>query len=65
MSLSTYSPDLNPIELWWADLKRLLRRLAPRSIEDLARTVRQLRAATLLAKLAAWFRNCLSFLQFN
>ncbi|RKG71435.1 IS630 family transposase [Corallococcus exercitus] len=63
--LPTYSPDFNPIELWWADLKRQLRRIAPRAIEDLARTVRQLRAATPLAKLAAWFRHCLSFLQLN
>ncbi|WP_375759644.1 IS630 family transposase [Corallococcus exercitus] len=63
--LPTYSPDFNPIELWWADLKRQLRRLAPRAIEDLARTVRQLRAATPLAKLAAWFRHCLSFLHLN
>ncbi|MBZ4334190.1 transposase [Corallococcus sp. AS-1-12] len=63
--LPTYRPDFNPIELWWADLKRQLRRLAPRAIEDLARTVRQLRASTPLAKLAAWFRHCLSFLQLN
>ncbi|WP_370639974.1 transposase [Corallococcus sp. AS-1-12] len=63
--LPTYSPDFNPIEPWWVDLKRQLRRLAPRAIEDLARKVRQLRESTPLAKLAAWFRHCLSFLQLN
>ena len=26
--LPTYSPELNPIELWWGDLKRQLRKLA-------------------------------------
>ncbi|RKH18965.1 hypothetical protein D7X74_07995 [Corallococcus sp. CA047B] len=63
--LPTCSPDFNSIEPWWADLKRQLRKLAPRALEELARTVRQLRAATPLAKLAAWFRHCLFFLQFN
>ncbi|WP_244224815.1 IS630 family transposase [Corallococcus sicarius] len=63
--LPTYSPDFNPIELWWADLKRQLRKRAPRALNELAQTVRQLRAATPLAKLAAWFRHCLAFLQLN
>ncbi|MFP2929664.1 transposase [Pyxidicoccus sp. 3LG] len=63
--LPAYSPDFNPIELWWADLKRQLRKLAPRAVDELARAVRRLRAAAPLAKLAAWFRYCLSFLQLN
>ncbi|WP_158623499.1 transposase [Corallococcus sp. CA053C] len=61
----TYSPDFNLSELWWADLKRQLRKLAPHALEELARTVSQSGAATLLAKLAAGFRHCLSFLQLN
>jgi transposase len=63
--LPTYSPDFNPIELWWADLKRHLRGLGPRALTELARAVRRLRAATPLPKLAAWFRRCLSFPQLN
>ena len=63
--LPTYSPDFNPIELWWADLKRHLRGLGPRALTELARAVRRLRAATPLTKLSAWFRRCLSFPQLN
>ncbi|NOJ79825.1 transposase [Myxococcus xanthus] len=63
--LPAYSLDLNPIELWWADLKRQLRKLAPRAVEELARAVRRLRAGTPLTKLTAWFRHCLSFLHLN
>ncbi|WP_426752942.1 transposase [Myxococcus sp. Y35] len=44
MYLPTDSPDFNPIELWWADLKRQLRRHAPRALAELARTVRRLRS---------------------
>jgi transposase len=63
--LPTYSPDFNPIELWWADLKQHLRALQPRALVELARALRRLRAATPLPKLAAWFRHCLSFPQLN
>jgi len=34
-------------------------------VDELARVVRKLRAATPLEKLAAWLRHCLSFLQLN
>ena len=63
--LPTYSPDFSPIELWWADLKRQVRRLEPRALAQLTQVVRRLRASTPLAKLAAWFCHCLSFPQFN
>jgi transposase len=63
--LGAYSPDFNPIELWWAALKRQVRTRAPRAVDELAQMVRQLRAATPLVKLAACFRRCLSFPQLN
>lgn len=57
--LPPYSPDLNPIELWWADVKRQLRKLALDSEEALVAAVRRLRASLPVHKVAGWFRHCL------
>jgi transposase len=54
--LPTYSPELNPIELWWGDIKRALRRLALDSQDQLAKAVRRLRAGLRLDKIRGWFR---------
>jgi transposase len=40
--LPKYSPDLNPIELFFSKLKALLRKAAQRTIPDLFRKVRSL-----------------------
>ena len=29
LNLSPYSPDFNPIELWWSQLKAFLRKFSP------------------------------------
>jgi transposase len=29
INLSPYSPDFNPIELWWSQLKSFLRKFSP------------------------------------
>lgn len=63
--LPTYSPELNPIELWWADLKRHLRRMGLDARDELARAVRRLRASVPLEKIDAWFRHSSEYLQFK
>jgi transposase len=63
--LPTYSPELNPIELWWADMKRDLRTLRIDLRDELARAVRRLRAALPVEKISGWFRFSQKQAQFN
>ena len=63
--LPTYSPELNPIEMLWADLKRQLRKLAINAQGELRRAVRRLRAQVPLKKIAGWFRKALAEAQLN
>jgi transposase len=61
--LPPYSPDRNPIELWWSDVKRQLRDLGPRGVVELAQVVRRIRAATPMSKIDAWVQHALRFNQ--
>jgi transposase len=63
--LPTYSPELNPIERLWADMKRQLRTLAINAQDELLRAVRRLRASTPISKIAGWFRHSLSEARIN
>jgi transposase len=55
--LPPYSPDMNPIEFWWADIKRQLRKLAIDSEPELMVAIRRLRARLSGAKIASWYRH--------
>lgn len=55
--LPPYSPDMNPIEYWWADIKRQLRKLAIDSEADLLVAIRRLRGRLSNAKVAGWYRH--------
>jgi len=56
--LPPYSPDLNPIELAFSKLKRLLRSAAARTVEALWETVGQLIAAFKPGECAGYLRHC-------
>jgi transposase len=59
--LPPYSPDMNPIELWWSDVKRQLRTRAARTLVELEEAAREIADTTEGAKVAAWFRHALRF----
>jgi transposase len=58
--LPTYSPELNPIELWWGDVKRELRRLRIDAQPELRGAARRLRSNLELRKIDGWFRHALA-----
>jgi len=61
--LPPYSPDMNPIEFWWADIKRQLRKLAIDTEPQLLAALRTLRGRLTEAKIASWYRHVQALLK--
>ena len=57
LNLSPYSPDFNPIELWWSQLKSFLRQFSPTTnmVDILIATALDLINPKHLRN---WFTNC-------
>jgi transposase len=58
LCLSPYSPDFNPIELWWSQLKSFLRRLAPTTAEMVDTLIAVALHLVNPQHLRNWFANC-------
>ena len=56
--LPPYSPETNPIELFWAWMKARLRSVGARTREALDRGIAEAAAALLPAMAASWVRHC-------
>lgn len=56
--LPPYSPDLNPIELCWAKVKAVLRKLKARTFDELVEALGIAFASITLQDLHAWFAHC-------
>ncbi|NEU84664.1 IS630 family transposase [Nostoc sp. UIC 10630] len=56
--LSPYSPDFNPIELWWSQLKSFLRSFAPTTTEMVDTVISVALNLINPQHLKNWFTNC-------
>lgn len=56
--LPPYSPDFNPIELWFAKLKALLRTARRRTVDEVWTTVAACLASFSAAECRNYFRHC-------
>jgi transposase len=56
--LPPYSPDLNPIEMMWSKVKRLLRTIAARTVDALHDAFGRAFAAVTSDDIAGCFRHC-------
>lgn len=58
LSLSPYSPDFNPIELWWSQLKSFLRSFAPTTTSMIDKIIAVALKLMNPQHLRNWFANC-------
>ena len=57
MFLPEYSPDLNPIELMWSKVKSFLRKLKPRSAEELLNALHDALEVVTYKDISGWFTH--------
>ncbi|MBH8577805.1 transposase, partial [Nostocaceae cyanobacterium CENA369] len=58
LCLSPYSPDFNPIELWWSQLKSFLRTFSPTTTEIVDKVISVALYLMNPQHLKNWFTNC-------
>ena len=58
LCLSPYSPDFNPIELWWSQLKSLLRKFSPTTTKMVDTIIAVALDLINRKHLKNWFTNC-------
>ena len=56
--LPPYSPDFNPIELLWAQMKAFLRKSKARTRKKLQKAIVRALSTVKLSFIANWFRHC-------
>jgi transposase len=56
--LPPYSPDLNPIELMWAYVKAILRKLKARTVDALHIAVKTALDCVTPELISGWFKHC-------
>ena len=54
--LPEYSPDLNPIELMWSKVKSILRKLKPRTFDELMDALMQALDSVSFNDVVGWFK---------
>jgi len=55
---SPYSPDFNPIELWWSQLKAFLRQFSPTTVSRVDILIKTALDLINPEHLKNWFTNC-------
>jgi transposase len=53
--LPEYSPDLNPIELMWSKVKSVLRKIKPRTFDELINALKQALDSVTYNDIVGWF----------
>jgi len=59
--LSAYSPDFNPIENWWSQLKSFLKKIKPQTREEIEAAISESIDMVTVEHLQHWFTHCCYF----